>query len=474
MQNLNYQKVPHLYTTIGPAQIGVYTDLESVKKLILKDKGIELPAGAGSSYSISMTDNAVRRAVFMEQTLNEPAETKNFNYGFRIEGKYKHPAYVDNSEYWKTGKFYGGTFPALTISGGAYSAANALDIDEAIIKQITEDTGISERKNGSIVRARKAYIVTDDDLTGNSTLTITNAAGTDVTITVTGDHSAGAANANLGHEINDEGTVHDEVKAYRLGAATFLIVGIEEGNVDFSVTAGTTTTVVSIGILLDSRFDDLLFDVQFDKNEWTKKGLNLTDISSSDAFAAAINCTVTVDGTTSAVQTAGTNIATVVTALNALTNVYALAHDGEILLATPDTINKLAVEFPAENAAGTAAYTTNCAVAYEASTEGAFSSMTSDDIFRLFANRDHAGDMRSAIRGYNVPADTEYLCYHIKSTQRHGAIHGASHTVGYESKISIFVPKDNVRSLKWEVANLAADTQTGDRTLRGMLIAWLA
>ena len=177
MSNLTYQKQQFLFTTIGPSQLATYTDKAGNKKLILKDKGIELVGGANAKVAKSVTDPSMKRIVILTQTKNAPASTSNVDYGFRVVAKFRFPGYVDNSEYWPHGKMYGGNYPNLST----FTDAQVLAMDNNILDLISADTGYTQNSSiptGAIVNARRAYTVVDTDNTDASGFTITWPDGT--------------------------------------------------------------------------------------------------------------------------------------------------------------------------------------------------------------------------------------------------------------------------------------------------------
>ena len=464
--NLIYQKQQFLYTQIGPSNLATYTDKDSVKKLILKDKGIELSGGSRAQVSKSYTDYAMRKAVLLTQTKNAPASTRDVDYGFRIVAEFKNPGYIDNSEVWPHGKFYGGTYPNLST----FTDTQVVDIDNKIIDMIEADKGFNQDQTtptGAIVRSRRAYTVVDTDNTDASGFTITWPDGT-TTVFATGTTFA---DGQIGEQLMADATVAYGstvgalLEAYQIAADTFVITSRNPG-LKFTLGTAIDTTISTPGILIDSKFDDIKFRLEYDPYEWTAQGLNITKIAQSD-FTAALNAHVSVDGAVTEV-TAATDQDTQRDAISAITGVTALndSTDG-FTVASALTVKSMAINFPVENAAGTDHLTaTTASITYEATTEGKFSSLTSDDVHRIFAEADHAGFLRTAIRGVgNSLPDTEYTCYTITGVSKVGSIHGANHLDDSFVTIQLYIPTEATRGDKWD----ATDNATGNDVPSGGL-----
>jgi hypothetical protein len=476
MQNLSYQKTQILLNTVGQANLATFKDKDGVKKLIIKDKGIVLSGGPGASVGKSVSDAFMGKAVLLKQTKNDPASPVNVEFGFRIESKLRTPGYIDNSEYWPTGKFYGSIAPNLST----FADAQVLEMDNIIMRMINGDKGFSQDAavpTGSIVSARRAYTVVDADNTDASGFTITWPDGTTtafVTKTTFGDGEFGtqlmaSSTAAYGS------TVGALLEAYQIAADTYIITSREEG-LEFSLGTGVDATISVPGILLTSRHDDILFNVQFNPYEWTSQGLNLTKINGG-GFGSAFNGHVSVDGTVTEVT--ATTQANILTALNAITGVNALA-DGTAAMTIASTlaVDFMAVNFPVINAAGNAPLTkTPASITFEACKSGKFSVMNADDVAREFAALDHAGFLRSAIRGnFNTTAGISYTKFIVTGTTKVGAIHGASHTSQSEVAVEIYIPTEACRGDLWDDTDkdTGKDVPSGalDRTIEEVLAYW--
>jgi hypothetical protein len=477
MQNLTYQKVQFLFSAIGPAQIATYTDKDGVKKLILKEKGLELIGGASASYGKAYTDDYMKKAVLLTQTKNAPAETSNVQFGFRVVSKYRTPAYIDNSEFWPHGKWYGGIYPNLST----FTDAQVVGMDNAIIDMITADAGFSNNPTtpgGAVVRIRRAYTVVDTDNSDASGFTVTWPDGTTTVIAT----AATFADGQLGTQIMANATVAygSTVKAllevYQIAVDTYVITSRNPG-LKFSLGTAVDSIISVPGLLLDSKYDDINFDLQFDTYEWAAQGLNLTKLSQS-SFTTALNAHISVDGTVTEVI-AATNQATQLAAISAITGITAL-NDSTLgfTIASALTVDTMMVNFPVLNLAGTDPLTaTTAAITYEATSNGRFSSLNADDVQRIFAEADHAGYLRTAIRG-NFPtvAGISYTKFLISGINTVGAIHGASHLNSSKVTIEIFVPTSACRGNLWDATDNASGNDvcsgTADMTIEELLTYW--
>lgn len=462
--NLNYPIKKFFIANPGPATIGVYTDNSSIKKLILKSEGIEILGGSTATWTKSETKNAVKKVVgiSLSRNFNEASE----DYGIKIVPSRRTPGYIDNSEERAVGKFYGSRISGLTETAGLYQDAKALIQEKQIIDMINGDTNNTQFgtsiPSGAIVNARRAYIITDDGNDDASGFTVTKSDGTTYAFTTASSFSAG----QLGIQFNANANVNTILKAYCIGTDTYLITSVDFGY-NFSIEAGTDTTIVRREILLDSKYDDILYDVQLDTDWATETGYFLFDMTSSDSFAAVINSVITVNGTAN-VCTTGTNIGTVITAIDGYTGVNALAWGSTILIAgTSGTVTSMSITFPSCNSTNDAPYTTNAYLTFAGTPKGSFSRLNADDVQRIFAVSNHMGDLTSALRHpVSTTKGAEYVKYTLTSSSTEiGAIHGASHYDNYKQKIELYVPKDAVRADLFYSSDYSEDVATSANAL---------
>lgn len=485
--NLKYQTQQFLLTSIDTTILDIYADVNSVKKLVYKPEGFEIPGGTTATWSKQVTEPATKKIVGVKLSRQIPSAnsplTTSYDYGIRIVKKYKTPAYIDNTEYWPNGKWYGGVYPVLTIPaspGNLYADSDALAMEAEIMNLITKDTGMARPIDGAAVNARRAYIVTDDVNSDATTLLVTLADGTAVTVT-----ASGAAAGQLGVGFNGDANVNTVLKCYWLEAVSatvdkYLITSVAN-DYEFTLADGTDSTVGDRYILLDSKHDDVLFDVYVDPifGDATTT-FNLIDITSSDSYAAASNMLVNVDGTSTLV-TAGTNQATVLAALDkgTITGVNAISWGTKILVASISTVTSLTISFPYISGSGTPLTASNESLTFAGTRSGKFSSLTTDDVQRVFATAGHHGDLSTAVRLGQTTASTEYVKYTLTSSMTTAAIHGASHFDTSQHKVEFYIPKSLVRADLWDGTDIDSptvlhDTPTGalDRTIDELLNVW--
>lgn len=490
--NLTYPIQKFFLSTMGPTILDIYADAASVKKLVFKEMGIEVPGGATASWSQEFTSTSKRKITALEMTLNEPATDNrdgSYDFDIRVIAKYKTPAYIDNSEYWPHGKSYAKNMPVLDVTAGAFTAANAIIIENAIMDLIAADTGMLGPKSGSVVRARRAYLVTDTDNSDASGFTVTWPDGT-TTVFVT---AVTFADGQMGIQANSKTTAayggaafNALLKVYHYDTDKYIVTSHNE-NLQFTLGTGVDCTIDKRYILLDSRFDDIHYSTVVDPNIWNKVNtINLADLTSSDAFAAAVNLhLVTKTGTTVALNvcTTGTNIATVygvITGYGGINASYDTAGT-TIYIATTMAYSDMFIEFPPYSADGATPYTTNASVSYEGTTTGKYSKLTGDDVQRIFANAEHAGELTSAIRKtQTVSASTRYAKFSlIAANQVVGSIIAANHLENYNTQIEFFVPISEIDADIWDGTDIDTpgalhDTLTGaaDRTIHELLDVW--
>lgn len=475
--NLTYPKKQILYSSIGPSQLATYTDKDGKKKLILKDNGTELLGGANASWSKTESDAATRRAILVTQTKAALSATPtNADYGIRVVDRLKTPGYVNNSELRGRGKYYGSAFNVST-----YDEAKAIEINKEITRLIAADTG----KNidgaipaGAVVRARVAYTVVDSDATDASGFTITWPDGTTTVFatatTFTGGNQIGTQ--LMGSATSAYGsTVGALLEVFQVGALTYVITSRQPG-LEFTLDTPVDTTISTQGLLIDSKYDDILFDLQIDSKEFTQTGLNLVKLSCT-GFGSPLNAHVAVDGTVSEI-TATTNQATQLAALNAVTGIYAINDSTNgFTIASALTVKTMKVNFPILNKAGNDPLAVSLAtVSYEATKAGAFSSLTYQEVQQKFAAADHAGILREVIPG-NFPVQaTNYCVYTVNAITPVGGLHAAGSMESRKTTVELYIPASAARGNKWCDADKATGkdvaSTTTDRTLEEVLAYW--
>lgn len=494
--NLKYQTQQFHLPTVGPLVLDLYTDKDSVKQLVVKNEGFQIQGGTGSTWSWSETTPAVKKVKAVKLTRTAPSDSTFYDYGVRIIKRYKTPAYIDNSEYWPNGKFYGSVYPALNVSSGSYSAADALAMQKVIVDTINGDKGVSRAIDGAAVNARYAYVVTDDVNTDASGFTVTKADGTTYVFATASTFAAG----QLAIQFNADANVNTILKAYRIGADKYLITSIDNGY-DFTLGTEVDTTIEDRIMLFDSKVDDILFDVVVDKTYATVVGYHLVDLYNASSFNAgdghlqfkldvidSTNAATSLTLVESSSYDDSAEVAAKVVTDFASKGVYATTFGAtKVLIGAEEAVKNVKVSFPLWSSNGQTPYPVVTTVLYQGTKEGAFSSLTADDVQRIFAEQKHAGMLATAIRLDQVAASVDYVKITLKASQSTPAIHGASHRDNYEPTAELYIPKAAMRATAaagtgadlWDGTDIDSptslhDTPTGalDRTLHELLLVW--
>jgi hypothetical protein len=81
-------------------------------------------------------------------------------------------------------------------------------------------------------------------------------------------------------------------------------------------------------------------------------------------------------------------------------------------------------------------------ISYAIVGEGHFPYLTSDDVFRIFSQKQHMGNLQSMIYAEQPIDGSEYCHYHLESqiTGEYN-LHGANHLDGYYQTLDIYILK---------------------------------
>lgn len=378
-----------------------------------------------------------------------PCVDCDYEYGITIWKHVKKPG-VYNSDVFRQPFFYGGTLDKVSCTSGVFSDAQILIMENDIITQITNDNGLGQDAPGSPVSAGRCYTIEDTDPTTDSSIVIT-VDGVATTITVPGDHSV-QTGSSWATTINNTAAVNANVFALPVADNDnrFTICSNVAGKL-FTVAVVTDTSIVKREICLTNKLIDDTFEVEIDSKLGVKTGRNGYVFSSSDWTAAGNDIAFYVGGVLVDVTgpAAPTNAGLIVQAINAAitaAGVTAWAYynptTNYIYILLPDNVQSFAYNLSS---------TSKIKFVQGYSATGKFSSLTSDDIFRIFAYSQHAGMMANEIYKIQPIHGVEYCCYTFK--QHHmltpSLSEGASHFNQYMQEFTVCLPKAMAQTHYW-------------------------
>lgn len=449
--NLTYPVRPYLFNTLDASDLGMFTDsVTSKKTLILKKYGIQIPYVSGAvTTAVVQPLPGEYKSVRLVVNPACPCEDCNYNFGITIEKKVKKPG-VKNSDYYPTGRFYGGNIPRIgTCSNGIMAAADIATIENTILDEITTDTGGNmENSQPGIVNAKKYYIVNDTANTDASGFTVTWADGTTTVFVTAATFAAG----QLGVQFNAKTTAayggaafNALLVAYRIGADQFIITSIDPG-LKFSIGTLVDATVAETGLLITSKSKDIQFNLRAEPGVFQiKNGISIVKITPTVWTAGTV--VMRVDGATAVTANIAadqnTTIGNINTALAA--KGYALPNGtGSALIAMVPTYGKLLVT------------SVTGVQNYNWSSKASWPFFTPDDVYVEFSQLRHLGGHLSQVHDVKPLKDQEYVKYNISYLQSgHGDMHVASGAGDYKQGYTFYILKSvwDDTTAKWDATN---------------------
>lgn len=472
--NLSHPFDKILINTLSVNDFGVFTDSVTSEKVLLIKKGsMSIPWNASKTTFKKIEPKAANeKFVTFDLDPVEPAVATDYEYGVGLIKKVKKPG-RGNSDFRPNEKFYGGVINRVSSTGGYIDDVHLENMEDDIIEQVTNDVGIHSASEGAYADAYRCYILRDTGNTDASGFTVTWADGSTYDFTTAASFSAG----QLGIQFNADANVNTLLEAHRIATDTYMIISKTAG-LNYNLTAGTDVTIDSRRIGFISKYDDILFEVRTNDLGTTYPASKIV-IYDSASFAAnakfRITWTNASDDTTEYVDiNSGTNVATVVAAIHAAI--------------TSDDIKAEAIGTTGIRLCGSEAYknlvvtfNTGCASTISLTTvhnAGAYSSMSTDDVFRTFANKEHAGILLNAIYTDRPMEGYDYVKYIITYEDTNANMHGASQANTLKKGIEIYVRKNQVTTNYWDANNYMWDADSvgysADTTLDGLFTAWQA
>lgn len=470
------QPIPKfLFNTLVTADFGVYEDTTAVgtpKMFLFKKAGIAIPflSAALSTTTKISPDEGAGKSVYLVLSTVCPCEECHYEYGIKVVKSVKRPG-VLNDKYYPESRFYGSELANVqACTAGVMAAADVLAMEDEILTQIGDDADAS-------VDGFRVYEVHDTAHATTSNFTIT-IAGTTTTVACAGDHSTPAitGESDFVAAVNGEAAVNTVLFAVRgITEDKFWIISLASGGL-FTAAAGTTTTILQRGMLLDSKVVDEPFHVETEDGFATQTGWYHFKLSASDAYAASANVTMynKVAGTwNTRTITSDTNIATVVAAINAgAAEVNASLMDTDKIYVIGDaTVQGMDVAIPAGS---------NLTLVEFWTATGEWSYLTSDDVFRVFMHNPSHGALSEMTYSDNKPVDgTSYTKYIFKCTSDVAQLAGgAGHMGTFFKEVHAYIATSYLATDIWDASGYMWEAThagfTADKTFDELITYWKA
>jgi hypothetical protein len=494
MQNLKFPKKIAFISSVSAAdpKVGLWGDTEigrrmlSIKPLgysipgavfaagdlngeVAGDEGTSMPAGI--TIVKSCTDNGDLSGWFVTLNPDCPCSDCNYEYGITFESHLKEPG-VNNAEYKPKFQFFGDKLDSIECTGGVINDTYLLQMEDTIINQITNDSN-------AWVDARRFYVIDVTNSGGSTTIDVTLADGSTVTVT-----NATTATTEFAATFNGSASVNTVLFAMNLhpaaGVDRIVITSLDAGY-NFTIAAGTDTAIVERKIGFSSKDVNRKVIPQVDSKFGTISKYTFCRLS---GFTTAGTTTATIisQGNASVVGVANDNV-TVGTYVGSLNSAFGAFATAFVLYATAfgstvvnifgtDEIDRLKLEFSASS-------TTVASV--KVSGDGHFPYLTSDDVFRILTFAGHNGELSDLVYKEQPIPGADYCMYDLKfDLSVVPNMHGANHLDMYRQELRIIIPKSMISVAIYDkdtpgtdkCFNKNAETATPDTTFEHLLQMW--
>ena len=400
-------------------------------------QGVVMPAGLSISKSCTDPGDLSGWCVTLSATC--PCDECEYPYGVTFRSMLKEPG-VNNNEYEPKYQWYGGKIARISCTAGLIDDEFLLEMEDDILTQVTADTA-------GWVDGYRTYLCTVDTTNAAASIDILDENGTSTTVV------AGAATSlALVNAINADATVNLYVEAYiHTPSATseyFFIRSLVPGYL-FTVAANVVTTVEARSMCFQSKSADRKIIPQVDDGFATMAKYTLFKLeNTTTAGTTTVAVNVSGVGTVLGAANDHTTAATYAVNINALSTLdttgvmtaYGNPTGDYVLIWGGSTIDRLLLTF--SDATVVASTTT---IAWAIGGEGHFPYLTSDDVFKIFANKQHQGKLSMLVYAEQPIDGAEYCHYHLKSVKVYEPdLHGANHLNMYTQDVDLYIRKATI------------------------------
>jgi hypothetical protein len=476
MHNLRGIKHEILFNSLSALNAGMFTDSVTTKRNLFlkkKDFGIQLEYGgtAGDvTIEKSCYDPGNLKMSLLELTGVCPCDDCNTEYSILLRSRHKNPGQFNDNEHILV-RPYSTMLDRVECTAGYLNTDLVLAMEDDLIYQINADIARTGEIGGP-AKAFRVYRVTtanggDEilDITINGTTTSINLAETKLAGTTVAGADDGNANV-----INATAAVNDYIRCIPISATEFLLIGQANGEEFYAADGGGVSTLGFTNRYLGIVAKDPMIqvDVEYD-SKWADlvKGWLFVHTAptaiTADAIVIVENATQTSVGETTVDATHMANLA------GALTYGYASFNDTAdvFYVAGIDDlgVEKLDVKL---TSIATSTYVTSM------TPFGRFPALTNDEVFRVFANKQHMGNLSSEMRLDQPIADTDYCKFAITAKLYNVvAQHGPDAYTTKEVRVDVYVPKSIIHTDHWTNGSWMDETEAApDRHFQELLEAW--
>jgi len=478
MQNLRQPVTKILLQSIDAYKVGMFTDTISGRKVLsFKEYGVNIPGDVRTAGTgVPLASGTLATGLVGSKSCTDPGElafkwvefsppctcgTCGWEWGISIHSYIKNAKDNDWGPEGQT-RSYSGITEAVSCSGipSMIDDAYVLAAEDDIITQITNDTGFngnntdpSTSRSMSPVEARRVYVCSD---------VLAGSAGIDITIdgvTTPIATPAGVA-IDMVEDINGTIAVHDEIVAFGIQNTdgtryTFAIMSRTPGRL-FTVAANGagSATIDHRYVALNSKSVDVHFDVIYSNDMGATTTKHTIQYLTGNTAIGTTTTTATINGVPTASAAANDAVG--------LVSAYAIAIQATLAavpLLLADTaaswdsvsgytmvygntdVSKVSLTFSA---------TSTTSIADSWSGNGSWPILTGKDVFRVFANKNDAGNLYMYQYLDQVNPEDEYCMYDLKFNRDIYAIHGSSHIDHYLEHVQIYIKSSLLTTDVWD------------------------
>ena len=472
MHNLKERSQKFLYNSLDASMFGVVTDsVTGASTLVIKDRGMQLPlpTGAPINVSIGCTEQGENEIVLLELGNLCPCQDCDYEYYLNIRKIVQKPG-VFNDDIRMTSQPYTGTIDRVECTGGVLDDAIVLAMEDDLITQIHSDAGVYDKKK-PLFDASRVYLVTLAN-TGTEAINVTiglvtttiNLIGTHITDT-TNPYTDG--NTNI---INATAAVNGSIRAIAVSATQMMIVG--EPGVLFTIADGggaATITIEARYLAVMSLNKDYQFMVEYKPSWATSHKAWFYNLSAPTAVTAAA-IKINVNGTVSNVGEStvdATNLGNIQTPLTAAATGYVTYND------TADVFYVAGFEDLGMESLYVHTNMVATTVIEVAMTTGLWPCMGADDVFRLFNNARHEGNLGNQSYQVSPIQGAEYCHIHIDTKLLDIAQHGPNRYNYHLTEVDFYILKSELLEDHWTNGSWNDELEAApDRNFLEMINHW--
>ena len=446
-----------------PKHIGFYLDkIEGLPKLIIKDAGVTIPINNAFKYDIFCGNEGAYHGMLVTMDAECPCEECDYEYGFTVISKWQQPGRF-NSDVPQRSNFYGGKIDKITCTTGKIDDVHLLKMESEIIAQINNYKPFNTNNIAPAQYATRFYRVSVSNTSTYSLKFTINSVETTITQADAGNNIVEDINGNTtlkGHGVRaifltNPGTTPFEIAVFSDNVFT----GGEV--VDFTLTAGTNTTLKQRSIFIMNRdVDPTIFSIEIDSNIGKTEGINLVRLDKNNIVDSYFVQFVSPDGIDEFIKNSDCKP----NAAFSFTNSYKLGTNSKWQITQVNSSAALIYGFIGNDMTGAFVHSFEPS-GYNmklATQTGAFAVLSNDEVFRVFSHQPNFGALAQNTWAQQPLKGVTYCKIILEYEQVIADLVGANHLNTRRGHVNIYVPQATICKKVFNGNNLMADVVLGD------------